>query len=222
MAKDSDSGNSAQMSEIASGLPSKSAKIRKLDEAGYSRSEIAKFLNIRYQHVRNVLVGPKPKDEVGQIDLNRAEAADHRRKMSGIVEGLPTKAAKIRALLRQGYRRTEIAKFLGVRYQHVYNVEIRSGLDEDSAKFNAAGDENWVRVEPDGNIHLSVEYRRALGLEQGGEVQLHLEGDELRIIPREAVIRRVRDRVRKYVPEGINLVDDLIADRRREADEQDA
>jgi len=40
------------------GLPTKSAKIRALAAAGLSRSEIAKGLGIRYQHVRNVLITP--------------------------------------------------------------------------------------------------------------------------------------------------------------------
>lgn len=39
-------------------LPTKSAKIRALNELGRTRSEIAKDLGIRYQHVRNVLVTP--------------------------------------------------------------------------------------------------------------------------------------------------------------------
>ena len=39
-------------------LNTKSAKIRYLDSKGFSRSEIAKILNIRYQHVRNVLITP--------------------------------------------------------------------------------------------------------------------------------------------------------------------
>jgi hypothetical protein len=37
------------------GLKNKSQVIRYLDGEGYSRSAIALFLNIRYQHVRNVL-----------------------------------------------------------------------------------------------------------------------------------------------------------------------
>jgi hypothetical protein len=42
-------------------LPTKSAKIRALHAAGMSRGQIAKALNIRYQHVRNVLVTPVKK-----------------------------------------------------------------------------------------------------------------------------------------------------------------
>ena len=38
--------------------PTTSSKIRYLNGEGLSRSEIAKTLNIRYQHVRNVLITP--------------------------------------------------------------------------------------------------------------------------------------------------------------------
>lgn len=46
----------ARMKELTKGLATKSDKIRALSEAGYSRGDIASFLGIRYQHVRNVLV----------------------------------------------------------------------------------------------------------------------------------------------------------------------
>lgn len=36
-------------------LPTTSSKVRFLSSKGESRSEISKILNIRYQHVRNVL-----------------------------------------------------------------------------------------------------------------------------------------------------------------------
>ena len=42
--------------KVVEGLSTKSAKIRALNEAGFERAEIAQFLGIRYQHVRNVLV----------------------------------------------------------------------------------------------------------------------------------------------------------------------
>ena len=40
------------------GLTTKSAKIRLLDVQGFTRSQIATKLGIRYQHVRNVLITP--------------------------------------------------------------------------------------------------------------------------------------------------------------------
>lgn len=41
---------------VVAGLTTKSAQILALAEAGFERTEIATFLKIRYQHVRNVLI----------------------------------------------------------------------------------------------------------------------------------------------------------------------
>lgn len=49
-----------QPEEVTAGLTTKSAKIRALDRAGYSRFEIARCLGLRDQHVRNVLAQPRP------------------------------------------------------------------------------------------------------------------------------------------------------------------
>ena len=46
-----------------------------------------------------------------------------------VVEGLTSKADKIRALAQAGYLRTEIARFLEIRYQHVRNVLVKSGIE---------------------------------------------------------------------------------------------
>lgn len=40
-----------------------SSKIRFLSSQGLTRSEISKYLNIRYQHVRNVLIQPLKQTE---------------------------------------------------------------------------------------------------------------------------------------------------------------
>lgn len=45
---------------ITTGFKTKSDKIRALAATGVARAEIAKYLQIRYQHVRNVLEGPTP------------------------------------------------------------------------------------------------------------------------------------------------------------------
>src|SRR5689334_5227005 len=44
------------MERVAAGAASKSEKMRRLAVAGYSRQQIADFLGVRYQFVRNVLV----------------------------------------------------------------------------------------------------------------------------------------------------------------------
>jgi len=45
-----------QMEKLTRGLMSKSEKMRTLAGAGYARADIARFLNAKYQFVRNVLV----------------------------------------------------------------------------------------------------------------------------------------------------------------------
>jgi len=51
-----------RMDQVVAGLTTKSAKIRALAAEGYERADIARYLRIRYQHVRNVLVQPLPKN----------------------------------------------------------------------------------------------------------------------------------------------------------------
>jgi hypothetical protein len=53
-----------RMEAAARGMPTKSAKIRALDRAGFERARIAEFLGIRYQFVRNVLGAPRHEPEV--------------------------------------------------------------------------------------------------------------------------------------------------------------
>lgn len=67
-----------------------------------------------------------------------------------------------------------------------------------------------------GRLVIPAEYRKALGVEAGDEVVLMLEEGSLRVLtPREG-IRRAQQLVRSYIPTGQRLVDELIADRRKE------
>ena len=45
-----------------------------------------------------------------------------------LVKDLQTTSDKIRALAHAGYDRAQIAKYLDIRYQHVRNVLLRSGI----------------------------------------------------------------------------------------------
>jgi hypothetical protein len=53
-----------EMNALTSGLSTKSSKIRALADKGVSRADIARYLQVRYQHVRNVLIAPRPKAEL--------------------------------------------------------------------------------------------------------------------------------------------------------------
>ena len=48
-----------------------------------------------------------------------------------------------------------------------------------------------------------------------------VERDEVRLIGRDAAIRRVQSLVAKYVPAGTSLTDELLAERRVEAARED-
>ena len=73
-----------------------------------------------------------------------------------------------------------------------------------------------TRLAEGGRVVIPAEFRRAIGLEVGDEVIVRLEDGEVRILTPESAIRRAQDLVRRYVPEGRSLVDELLAERRDE------
>lgn len=78
-----------------------------------------------------------------------------------------------------------------------------------------------VKIGRGGRIVIPAAYRRALGLEEGDEVTLRLDQDEVRIVSQPADIRRAQELIGRYVPADVSLVDELIAARRREAAGED-
>ena len=166
-----------------------------------------------------------------------AELADRPPK-DAIVAGLQTKSDKIRQLARAGYSRTEIADFLGIRYQFVRNVLVNDervaggGKRSPGSTDAAAQDERKAseldhlypiktKVEQDWRVTIPQAYWRAVGLKENASVMISVEGDvlELRSLP--ASIRRAQELVRRIVPEGVSLVDELLAERREEARRED-
>lgn len=82
-----------------------------------------------------------------------------------------------------------------------------------------AGQRAKTKMDTGGRIIIPSHLRHALGLAPGDTVVLHLEeeGETLRLVPLKTAIRRFQDAVRQLVPEGVNLVDEFIAERRAEA-----
>jgi AbrB family looped-hinge helix DNA binding protein len=111
------------------GLPTKSAKIRALGRAGCSRREIADFLGIRYQHVRNVLVDEEraKKGAIGASDRD-------------LPAGLETKSAQP--------RKDTIKLRLGQDGQLAIPSYMRAALDLKE------GDTVWLTLE-DGEIRVA-------------------------------------------------------------------
>ncbi len=78
--------------------------------------------------------------------------------------------------------------------------------------------ETKTRIDDAGSIFLPVEYRKLLGLKPGDEVVVRLDSDEIRIVSSKHAIRRAQTLIRKHIPAGRRLVDELIRDRRAESE----
>jgi AbrB family looped-hinge helix DNA binding protein len=74
-----------------------------------------------------------------------------------------------------------------------------------------------VELGAGGRLVIPAKMRAALGLKVGDRLNVRLEGNELRVFTYREGLRRAQELVKSFVPQGISLVDDLIAERRREA-----
>ena len=64
---------------------------------------------------------------------------------------------------------------------------------------------------------IPAKMRAALGIKVGDRLNIGLDGNELRVFTYKEGLRRAQELVKSFVPEGVSLVDDLIAERRHEA-----
>lgn len=74
-----------------------------------------------------------------------------------------------------------------------------------------------TKVTEGGRIVIPAKLRQALGIEIGENVTLSVKDNSLQITTQKEALRRIQALVRKHVPEGVSLVDELIKDRREEA-----
>ena len=143
--------------------------------------------------------------------------------MGEITRELPTKSAKIRKLGEAGYKRADIARFLGIRYQHVRNV-----LEQAAEKASRRGAETSapahglrapvkLQLDRNGRIVIPAQYRSEMGVSEGDSLIARMVDGELRLMSQEAAVRRAQEMVAKYIPAGESLVDALIRERREEA-----
>ncbi len=153
--------------------------------------------------------------------------------MESLTQGLPSKSEKIRTLGRAGYSRRQIADFLGIRYQFVRNVLVdaerfgrndigarKSSSDAQGKPRKGAHMARRVEISADGEVRLPKEILDAAGTALGRWLLVRFEDDEIRLMTPEATTRRVQAMTRKFVPEGVNLADELIEHRRREVDRE--
>jgi hypothetical protein len=152
--------------------------------------------------------------------------------MSRIVAGLQTKADKIRALADRGFGRSEIARFLHIRYQHVYNTlkQPRPNVGDWPGGSSADAEAPFPRkaatvlpefiplsITPNGILVLPPEVRAAMLLDDDGRVTATMVDGELRIVSPMAAIRRLQRMIAERDTGEGSPVDELIAERRAEA-----
>jgi AbrB family looped-hinge helix DNA binding protein len=77
-----------------------------------------------------------------------------------------------------------------------------------------------VKVEKSGRILIPAAVRRQFGLKEGTEVILRVDEDGIQVRTREQVLARIRKRLRRYIPEGSCLSEELIQERRAEAERE--
>ncbi|HEX2796162.1 MAG TPA: AbrB/MazE/SpoVT family DNA-binding domain-containing protein [Immundisolibacter sp.] len=73
-----------------------------------------------------------------------------------------------------------------------------------------------VQVGAQGRLVIPATLRKALHLEPGDRLVARQEGETLVLERREAIQKRLQDRFR-HIPSDVNLVNELIAERRAEA-----
>ncbi|MEA2879984.1 MAG: hypothetical protein QOF14_5180 [Hyphomicrobiales bacterium] len=150
-------------------------------------------------------------------------------RMEKLTKGLASKSEKMRTLASAGYARADIARFLGTRYQFVRNVlahdEERKARRAQSPVPAAVPSDRAgpakVKLGPDGRVVIPAAFREVLGLKEGDVLIASAEQGELRLLTIPAAVRRAQAIVRQFVPEGVSLVDELIEDRRREAEREE-
>jgi AbrB family looped-hinge helix DNA binding protein len=68
-----------------------------------------------------------------------------------------------------------------------------------------------------GRLVVPAAMREALGMKDGDVLDVTVVGGELRIATMRERLRRAQENVRRYVPAGVSLADELSAERREAA-----
>jgi antitoxin PrlF len=103
-------------------------------------------------------------------------------------------------------------------------LAVPSGFGEQQAAFIVDGHasafaeehSSTLTVGPAGRVLIPADIRIAMGIAEGDALVATLDGQELRLMSTKAALRKAQAMVAEYVPAHVSLVDDLIAERRRE------
>jgi bifunctional DNA-binding transcriptional regulator/antitoxin component of YhaV-PrlF toxin-antitoxin module len=73
-----------------------------------------------------------------------------------------------------------------------------------------------AKLDADGRLLIPAQVRRALGMPKGANVTMRFDNTGLHVETQMASIKRAQELLRQYIPAGVSLSDELIADRRAE------
>jgi hypothetical protein len=163
--------------------------------------------------------------------------------LDDITRGMTTKSDKIRALSRNGVPRADIARHLGIRYQHVRNVlhdEDRLSsktkpkaparqaprqpgtqpVDPGADTLHPASD--WLVINRDGSLSVPLSLMQSAGFEPGQWVFVGSTQAGLEVLSRRSAAQRAQALLRPLVPQGVSLATELLQERRAEAEREAA
>jgi AbrB family looped-hinge helix DNA binding protein len=75
-----------------------------------------------------------------------------------------------------------------------------------------------TKIGSGGRIVIPSRYRKTIGVAVGDEVVLILDGEGMRVMTPRQAVKQAQRLVRKYVPRGLSLADELIEERRKETE----
>jgi AbrB family looped-hinge helix DNA binding protein len=77
-----------------------------------------------------------------------------------------------------------------------------------------------VEIGAGGRVVIPAAMRAALGMKVGDRVTIRLDNDQLSVVTQMALVRRIQDWVRRHDPDDRHGVEQLLAERRREAQQE--
>ena len=148
--------------------------------------------------------------------------------MERLTAGTSIKSEKIRILFRAGVQRADIARYVGISYQHVQNVLKGSGLlgergvAQGKPSEGEASDDNptdgmqvyTVTVGAGGKVTLPPEYLARQGISAGSILICRDEAGGLLIMSHEAALEALREAARQRMPGEAALLEALLDQRR--------
>jgi hypothetical protein len=130
--------------------------------------------------------------------------------MERIAGAHDSKAAKIRALNEAGVSTTDISTFLGIRYQHTYNVLLRAGRIRRDSEAADQAPVLSLEVRPDGSVTLPESLLDAFSLGGGGQLFARQTDQGLLLMPRHVAIAEMQRVTAERMPEHASLLSSLL------------